>query len=564
MHLTLAQSGQTKAVGVILGFLVIPGGAILRSKLAHPYARSVQPQGYVMAASIPKCADTGFKGWLRYSRIHNPEERKQYDSLPAEVDVLGSSPILRSAQHEIVRGVRGMLNRTLREEDHLSDDSAIVLGTMAEIRAVAPGTALNTPLIEDGYLLRTMRLEGRPCLAVTAHNPRGVLYGTFALLRRIELREQVTNLNVVSNPAAPIRWVDEWDNLNGTIERGYGGASIFWNDGHVRSNLSRVRDYGRFLASLGIGECTVDNVNADPRLLTEAYIPQLAKIADAFRPWGVRVSIAVDIAAPKALGQLDTFDPVNPKVLEWWKKKADEIYAAIPDFNGFLVKADSEGQPGPSTYGRTQAQAANCLAAALKPHGGLVLYRAFIYNNHLNWRNPKNDRAKAAYDVFHPLDGKFDSNVVVQIKNGPIDFQVREPASSLFGGLRKTNQAIELEITQEYTGQQRQLCFLVPMWKATLDFNMKVNGAGSVTPVRDLVTGQVFHRPLGGFVGVANVGVDQSWMGSQLAMANLYGFGRLAWNPDLSSRQIADEWTKLTFGLNSKADSTITDILLKS
>jgi alpha-glucuronidase len=517
-----------------------------------------------LAVGVPLRADIGYKGWLRYSRIYNLQAREQYQKLPAVVAALGSSPVIHSARLEMVRGVRGMLERTLREENHLPPESAIVLGTIAEIRAAAPGTTLNVHLEKDGYLLRTMTLGGRRCLVITAVNDRGVLYGVFALLRRIALQEPVANLNVMSEPSAPLRWVNEWDNLDGRIERGYGGRSIFWNDSHVVEDLSRVRDYARLLASLGINGCTVNNVNADPHVLTAPYIHQLARIADAFRPWGVRLSTAVDIAAPKALGQLDTFDPLNPRVEAWWKKEADALYTAIPDFAGFLVKADSEGRPGPSIYGRTQADAANCLARALEPHGGVVFYRAFVYNNHLDWRNLKNDRARAAYDIFHPLDGKFDSNVLVQIKNGPIDFQVREPASPLFGGLRKTNQAIELQITQEYTGQQKQLCFLVPMWKATLDFNMEVDGAGSSTPVKALVEGRVFHRPLGGFVGVANVGQDPSWMGSQLAMANLYGFGRLAWNPDLSSREIAEEWTRQTFGVNPRVVSTITGMLLHS
>jgi alpha-glucuronidase len=512
----------------------------------------------------PLRADTGYKGWLRYSRIHNDAVRKQYDRLPAVVVALGKTPVIESAQHELVRGVRGMLGRTLREEDNLPDESAIMLGTISEIRKATHGRFPDVHLKGDGYLMKSANLHGHACLVVTAANDRGVLYGAFALLRRIALRESVADLDIISEPAAPIRWVDEWDNLNGTVERGYGGRSIFWDNGSVAKDLGRARDYARFLASLGINECTVNNVNADPRVLTDSYIKQLAQIADVFRPWGVHLSIAVDIAAPKALGQLDTFDPLDPKVAEWWKQRANAIYSAIPDFGGFLVKADSEGQPGPSTYGRTQADAANCLARALKPHGGLVLYRAFVYNNHLDWRNPKNDRAKAAYDIFHPLDGQFDGNVVVQIKNGPIDFQVREPASPLFGGLQKTNQAIELQITQEYTGQQKQLCYLVPMWKATLDFNMEVHGAGSRTLVKDIVAGKVFHRPLGGFVGVANVGMDPTWMGSQLAMANLYGFGRLAWNPNLTSRQIAEEWTRQTFGTNPIVVATITRMLLSS
>ncbi len=266
--------------------------------------------------------------------------------------------------------------------------------------------------------------------------------------------------------------------------------------------------------------------------------------------------------APKLIGGLDTFDPLDPKVAAWWKAKVDQIYRAIPDFGGFVLKADSEGQLGPSTYGRTPADAANVVARALKPHGGYIFYRAFVYNHHLDWTNLKNDRAKAAYDNFHPLDGKFDDNVIIQIKNGPIDFQVREPVSPLFGGLEKTNQAIELQITQEYLGQQRHLVFIPPMWKSVLDFDLRVNGGH--TPVKEIVAGKTFHRPTGGFAGVANVGLDSNWLGSPLAMANLYGFGRLAWNPDLSAATIADEWTRLTFGNDPQVVATIDNMQLHS
>jgi alpha-glucuronidase len=273
------------------------------------------------------------------------------------------------------------------------------------------------------------------------------------------------------------------------------------------------------------------------------------------------------LSSPKALGDLETFDPLDPRVADWWRKKVDAIYRQIPDFGGFVVKADSEGRLGPSAYGRTHADAANVIARALKPHGGVVFYRAFVYNHHLDWRNLKNDRAKAAYENFHPLDGAFDGNAIVQIKNGPIDFQVREPVSPLFAGLWRTNRAIELQITQEYTGQQRHLCFLVPMWKEVLDFDMRIEGRGLdavPTPVKGIVAGRIFHRPTGGFVGVANVGMDANWLGSPLAMANLYGFGRLAWDPNLSSETIIEEWTRLTFGNDPLVVRTIAALQLDS
>ena len=265
-------------------------------------------------------------------------------------------------------------------------------------------------------------------------------------------------LDDVQQPHAALRWVDQWDNLNGSIERGYAGPSIFFEKGSVRADLTRAGEYARLLASIGINGCTINNVNADPRIIDDSFIPQLARIADVFRPWGVQLAVSVDLGSPKVSGNLDSFDPLDPRVIGWWQKKVDEIYRQIPDFGGFVVKADSEGRAGPSSYGRTPADAANVIARALKPHGGILFYRAFVYDHHLDWRNPKNDRARAAYDIFHPLDGKFDDNVIIQIKHGPIDFQAREPVSPLLGGLEKTNEGIELQITQEYTGQQRHLC----------------------------------------------------------------------------------------------------------
>jgi alpha-glucuronidase len=272
--------------------------------------------------------------------------------------------------------------------------------------------------------------------------------------------------------------------------------------------------------------------------------------------------VAVDFSSPPRVGRLDTFDPVDPRVADWWKTTVDDVYRAIPDLGGFVLKADSEGRLGPSAYGRTHADAANVIARALKPHGGLIFYRGFVYDHHMDWRNLKNDRARAAYDNFVKLDGTFDDNVIVQIKHGPIDFQVREPASPLFGALEKTNEAIELQITQEYFGQSRHVVFIAPMWKEALDFDLHARGAN--TPVKALAAGKVFSRPTGGFVGVSNVGLDANWFGNDFSQANLYAYGRLAWNPDLSVDRIIDEWTRLTFSHDQQVVKTISDIQLSS
>jgi len=506
-------------------------------------------------------AETGAQAWLRYAPV-SAQASKSYERLPSTIVVLGHSAVLKAAQGELIRGLTPMLGRTFVASPEFVQVDSIVLGTLSEVQALAPKQNPPETLGADAYWLKSTSIHGSECLVIAASTERGVLYGAFDVLHRIARAETLSNLDEVQQPYAPIRWVNQWDNLDGRIERGYGGPSIFFADGKVRDDLTRAGEYARLLASIGINGCTVNNVNAAPAVLEDSFIGQVRHIADVFRPWGVQLSLSVDLSSPKVIGGLGTFDPLDPRVAEWWRKKVDEIYRQIPDFGGFVIKADSEGRSGPSAYGRTHADAANVIARALQPHGGVVFYRAFVYNHHLDWHDRKNDRAKAAYDNFHPLDGAFDDNAIVQIKNGPIDFQVREPVSPLFAGLRRTNEAIELQITQEYTGQQKHLCFLVPMWKEALDFDMHVDG--NSTPVKALVSGQVFHRPLGGFAGVANVGMDANWLGSPLAMANLYGFGRLAWNPNLSAEKIVDEWSRLTFGADPLVITVVNKLQLSS
>lgn len=464
--------------------------------------------------AIPVFAETGYDAWLRYPP----------PGPSVAITVTGNSPVLESARQELVRGLRASVGRE------------IVLRT-------TPG------LKPDGYSLKTT--AGK--IVITGSNDRGVLYGAFALLRKVALGESVASLDEKSEPRVAVRWVNHWDNLDGSIERGYGGRSIFWDNGKARADLARVNDYGRMLASLGINGASINNVNVNPRILAPDFLPEVVRIADTLRPWGVQTVLSVDFGSPQKVGGLDTFDPLDPKVIAWWKAKTDEIYRAVPDLGGFIIKADSEGRVGPSVYGRTHADAANVVARALKPHGGRIFYRGFVYDNKMDWRNLKNDRARAADDNFRALDGRFDDNVVIQIKNGPIDFQVREPASPLFGTLAKTNQAIELQITQEYMGQARHTVFLVPMWKEVLDFDLRVGNRA--TPVKSRANA---------VVGVSNVGLDDNWFGNHMSQANLYGFGRLAWNPELSARQIAEEWARLTFGRDPKVVQTITDMQLNS
>ena len=353
--------------------------------------------------ATPTRAETGYEGWLRYAAIDDASLRKSYEkTLPAVVVTLGNSEVEQSAQAELIRGVRGLLNRTGRIETALPAENAILLGTVDEIKKVVPTFNAPADLIPDGFYLKTISVDGRRILIVTALNDRGVLYGTFTLLRKMALAESIAGLDDEENPYAPVRVINQWDNLNGTIERGYAGGSIFWANGHIVPDLTRVGDYARLLASLGIDGCSINNVNADPHAIDSEHIPGTCPRGGGVPSVGREtVCLTSTSAVPKSIGGLDTFDPLDPRVIDFWNKKVEEIYAAIPDFGGFIMKADSEGELGPSAYGRTHADAANVVARPLKAHGGIVFYRGFVYNHHADWRNLKNDRAKAAYDNFH-------------------------------------------------------------------------------------------------------------------------------------------------------------------
>jgi alpha-glucuronidase len=489
--------------------------------------------------------------WLTYRRLEKPL------SVPTRILVLGKDPQEQTAAQELERGLLSLAGRSTPDQNN---PDSIVMGTEAQMRIhrhKAAAQALAPEEFELGWVKTPLRRE----LEIVGGSNRALLYAAFAVLRNLAQGADLSTVSLREMPAMPIRWVDEWDNPDGSIERGYAGPSIFFEGGKVRKDLGPVRAYARLLASVGINGCNINNVNAAPQLLDDEHLKEIAHIADAMRPWGVRVAMSVAIASPQMIGGLKTYDPLDPAVKAWWAEKAKEIYKLIPDFAGFTVKADSEGQPGPASFGRTPADAANTLASALAPHGGVVLYRAFVYNHHLNWRDPKADRARAAYDIFHPLDGKFAPNVIVQTKEGPIDFQAREPVSPLFGGLTKTNQAMEVEVTQEYTGQQRHMVYLAPMWTWVLDFDMRVGGA--TTPVKQIIEGRSFDHPLGGLVAVAGVGLD-GWLGSPLAMANLYAFGRLAWNPNLTPDEIAVEWVRITISNNPNVVGVVSKMLMQS
>ncbi|GAA4545083.1 alpha-glucuronidase [Streptomyces collinus] len=441
--------------------------------------------------------------------------------------IRGSAPLVETVHGEVVQACRRFGGRVVRgAPDGGAYDLALALG------AEGP-----EPLGEEGF---TCAREGGTT-TVTASGGRGLLYGLFHVVRLGDDAFRGERAREVHRPALALRMLDHWDNVAvhpvmGQVERGYAGGSLFWRDGSARGELDRVRAYGRLLAACGINAVSVNNVNvhaAEARLLTDR-IGEVADIAAALRPYGIRTHLSVSFAAPVTLGGLPTADPLDGAVRDWWAGATRRVYEAIPDFGGYVVKADSEGQPGPFAYGRSHAEGANLLAAALEPFGGTVHWRAFVYDHRQDWRDRTTDRARAAYDHFVPLDGEFAEQAVLQVKHGPMDFQVREPVSPLIGAMPRTRLAVELQATQEYTGQQRHVCWLGPMWSGVLRFRHE----------HDQSVGELAR---GGLVAVSNAGGDPFWTGHPLAQANLYTFGRLAWQPDAEPRAVLDEWIKLSF-----------------
>jgi alpha-glucuronidase len=489
-------------------------------------------------------AEDGYRLWLRYNRITDEALRKKYASAIAEVRLScrqsAETPTLAAARRELETGLRGLLGV----------DVPVVITRLESVPEVAG----------DGYRIAPYpdikRRTSQP-IVIAANTEAGVLYGAFAFLRHLQTGQTVENIRLVSSPRVERRILNHWDNLNRFVERGYAGFSLWewYNLPDIRS--ARYRDYARACASIGINGAVLTNVNANALVLTPTYLAKVAALADEFRPFGIRVYLTARFSAPLEIGDLKTADPLDPAVIAWWRAKVEEIYRFVPDFGGFLIKANSEGQPGPHEYGRTHAEGANLFADALAPHGGIVMWRAFVYA-----ADDREDRVKQAYAQFTALDGKFRDNVVVQIKNGPLDFMPREPFHPLFGAMPHSRLGLEFQITQEYLGGSTQLAFLAPMWKEVLESDTFANGAGST--VARIVDGTLRQQKLSVIAGVANTGTDRNWTGHPLAQANWYAFGRLAWDHSLSSAQIAEEWTRLTYGADAKVGETITQLLLGS
>jgi alpha-glucuronidase len=514
-------------------------------------------RGYVETgprSPVRSYVESGYDLWLRYPSVPEPSGRAGYRQAATAVVAPSRSPTGEAIAAELVRGLSGLLGASIGRVDRPSA-GAIVAGTPSTsplVAALGWNDAL-ARLGEEGYVIRSADISGVSTTVVASAGEAGVLYGTFHLLRLIQTREPLVRVDIAERPRISRRLLNHWDNLDGSIERGYAGRSLWW----PVSAKTRILDYARANASIGINGSVINSVNANPQSLTAPLIAQAGEIADLLRPYRIRVYLAANFAAPRAIGGLATNDPLDPAVARWWRAKADEIYARIPDFGGFVVKANSEGQPGPQDYGRTHADGANVLADALAPHGGVVMWRAFVYNAEVD-----PDRVKRAYAEFVPLDGRFRANVFAQVKNGPLDFQPREPFHPMFGAMPKTPLLAELQITQEYLGQSNHLVYLAPMWKEFLDADTYAKGPGS--RVAAVVDGSLDGRRESGIAGVANTGLDANWTGHHFGQANWYAFGRLAWNPDLSAAAIADEWIRMTWGDTPEVVATVRSIMLDS
>ncbi len=511
-------------------------------------------------AARPALAEDGYDLWLRYRPL-SAEQAEGYRAAVAQLVAGDATPTQAATRAELQRGLAGLLGAAPALADEVSRDGAVVVGTPALLQLAKLKSAV-AGLGREGYLIRSVEIDGRKATAIVGNSDIGALYGAFHFLRLLQTGQSLAQLDIREAPKVRLRVLNHWDNLDRYVERGYAGESIWdwhklpgWRD-------PRYTDYARANASIGINGTVLNNVNSNARVLTPMYLEKAKALADVFRPYGIRVYLSARFSAPKEIGGLDTADPLDPRVRAWWKAKAGEIYKTIPDFGGFLVKANSEGQPGPQDYGRSHADGANMLAEALAPHGGVVMWRAFVYSH-----EQPDDRAKQAYDEFVPLDGKFRDNVIVQVKNGAIDFQPREPFHPLFGAMPKTPLMMEFQITKEYLGFATHLVYQGPLYEETLRADTFAKGKGST--VAKVIDGSLHgdtlpKRRLTGMAGVANIGSDRNWSGSHFDQANWYVFGRMAWNPYASARAIAEDWTRMTFSNDPRFVAPVVEMMMAS
>jgi len=503
-------------------------------------------------------SEDGYRAWLRYENVEDDELLYEYKELVRAVVLRGNTETTQALEAELKQAISGLLNMEIPFHNNIQVDGTLVIGTPENSEEIA-GLDLENELEavgDEGYVIENVDIDGYETIVIAANSDIGLLYGVFDLLRQLQTYEDISDISIQSAPKVEYRMVNHWDNLSRLVERGYAGLSI-WDWGTLPEYKDpRYTDYARLNASIGINATAVNNVNADPRMLTDQFLEKLIVLADMFRPYGIKVFISINYQAPISVGGLDTADPLDPNVRQWWADKAGEIYEMIPDFGGFLVKADSEGQPGPFAYDRNHAEGANVLAEAVEPHGGVVIWRAFVYSPE------QEDRFREAYDEFVPLDGDFNDNVILQVKNGPIDFQPREPFSPLFGAMEETNTMLELQITQEYFGFSYHLAYQGTLFEEALDADTYAKGEGST--VGDVISGEVFDYKHTGMAGVLNIGNYRNWTGHPFVQSSWYAYGRLAWDYTLSAEEIADEWMKMTFTNNEQFTDPIGDVMMES
>lgn len=508
--------------------------------------------------TFPLRAEDGYDLWLRYTLIPDTQQREAYSNSIGGWMVENTSPSAEVARRELRAGLEGMLGHPVEEVKEIKYNGIVIAGTFDAptlSKLNLRGQAQN--LGEEGYIIRSFRFANQKMTVIAGESERGMLYGVYHFLRLLQTGQSIEQLSLQQAPKTKVRILNHWDNPDRTIERGYAGFSLW--DWHKLPDYidPRYHDYARANASVGINGTVLTNVNANALILTPPYLEKVAALADVFRPYGIRVYLTARFSAPIEIGGLKTADPLDPQVQQWWRDKVKEVYTYVPDFGGFTVKANSEGQPGPQNYGRNHAEGANMLADALQPFNGIVMWRAFVYDNKVPV-----DRTKQAYDEFKPLDGKFRANVMVQVKNGPLDFQPREPFHPLFGAMPSTPLMMEFQITQEYLGQATHLVYLGAPFEEVLDADTYAEGEGST--VGRIVDGSLEDHRLSGMAGVANIGNDRNWCGHPMAQSNWYAFGRLSWDHTLSSGQIAEEWIRMSYDNTPEVVTTLKKMMLAS
>lgn len=504
-------------------------------------------------------AQEDYKLWLQYKKVQDTKIASSYQSKINGIVALGNSETIQAATKEIQLGLSGLLGLEVPLQQHANKENMLILGNQSSLdEAVLKNVKSEFDLINnEGYIIKTIQLKNKKHILITAKTDTGVLYGVFNFLKLLQINQSIENLAITDSPRINIRMLNHWDNLDRTVERGYAGFSL-WNWQKLPDFIDqRYIDYARANASIGINGTVINNVNANALILTPQYLEKVEALAKVFRPYGIKVYLTARFSAPIEIGGLKTADPFDAAVQKWWKEKAAEIYARIPDFGGFLVKANSEGQPGPQNYGRNHVDGANMLADAVAPFGGIVMWRAFVYSEH-----DADDRAKQAYSEFVPYDGQFRNNVIVQVKNGAIDFQPREPFHPMFGAMPKTPLMMEFQITQEYLGFSTHLVYLPKLYQEVLESDTYSKGKGST--VAKIIDGTLDNHKITGIAGVANIGNDLNWTGHPFAQANWYGFGRLAWNPYQDSQTIAEDWLRMTFSNEEKFIKPVKEMMLES